>query len=128
MSIEYVIQTERRRVVATVRGTMTHDDVVGYQREEWSQPQVKGFDEVVDMTHVEHVELPSPSGERMKSLVDVSAEMDPAAASKFAIVAPGDFAFGLARMYATYRAMDQRSTKEVRVFRAMNDAVAWLGG
>jgi hypothetical protein len=128
LSIEYVIQTERRRVVATVRGTMAHDDVVSYQRDVWSQPKVTGFDEIVDMTHVEHVELPAPSGERMKTLVDLSAEMDPAAASKFAIVAPGDFAFGLARMYATYRAMDQRSTKEVRVFRSMNDAVAWLDG
>jgi hypothetical protein len=53
---------------------MTHDDVVGYQRERVSQPEVKGFDEMVDMTHVEHVDLPTPSGARVKSLAELSAE------------------------------------------------------
>lgn len=126
MAIEYVIEVTLRRVVATVRGTMTDADVFGYQQEVWSLPEVEGFDEIVDMTHVEHVDLPTPSGERMRALAELSAEMDVVIASRFAIVAPGDFAYGLARMYGTYRSIDRRTTKEVRVFRSMAEALAWL--
>jgi hypothetical protein len=126
MPIDFVIEITLRRVVATVRGTLTDQDVFGYQRGVWSRPEVIGFDEIVDMTYVEHVELPTPSSERMRALADLSAEMDAAARSRFAIVAPGDFAYGLARMYGTYRTLDERSTKEVRVFRSMEEAVAWL--
>lgn len=126
MPIEYVIEVRLRRVVATVRGTMTDADVFGYQQDVWSLSEVEGFDEIVDMTHVEHVDLPMPSGERMRALAELSAEMDVVTASRFAIVAPGDFAYGLARMYGTYRSIDRRSTKEVRVFRSMAEAVAWL--
>jgi hypothetical protein len=46
--------------------------------------------------------------------------------TRFAIVATSAFAYGLARMYATYRALDARSTRAVNVFRAVNDAEAWL--
>ncbi len=126
MPITYQIERSRRRVIATVRGTMTDADVFGYQRDVWLRPEVEGFDEIVDMTHVEHVELPVPSGERMRELASLSAEMDARASSRFAIVAPGDFAYGLARMYGAYRSFDRRSTKEVRVFRSMDEAVAWL--
>ncbi|MCI0453232.1 MAG: hypothetical protein L0Z51_12775 [Candidatus Latescibacteria bacterium] len=126
MPIEYVIEVHLRRVVATVHGTLTEHDVFGYQRNVWTHPEIAGFDEIVDMTYVEHVDLPTPSGERMRALAELSAEMDAVTSSRFAIVAPGDFAYGLARMYGTYRALDERSTKEVRVFRSMQDAMAWL--
>ena len=43
-----------------------------------------------------------------------------------AIVATSAFAYGLARMYATYRALDPRSTRVVSVFRSVDDALTWL--
>ncbi len=48
-------------------------------------------------------------------------------AAKIAIVAPNDFTYGLARMYETFRHLNERSKREVRVFRSMQDALAWLG-
>ena len=47
-------------------------------------------------------------------------------ACRFAIVAPQEAIFGLSRMYETYRALDQRSTKRVGVFRDRAEALAWL--
>lgn len=126
MPIDYVIDVNSRRVVATAHGTLTDADVFGYQRAVWSHPEVVGFDEIVDMTDVEHIDLPTPSGERMRALAELSAAMD-VAPSRFAIVAPTDSVFGLARMYGAYRQSEGRSTKEVRVFRSMDDALAWLG-
>ena len=46
------------------------------------------------------------------------------ARGKLAIVAPGDEAFGLSRIYQSLR---ERSPVEVRVFRARADAERWLG-
>jgi hypothetical protein len=107
-------------------GTLTHEDIFGYQRDVWSIPELAGYDELVDMSHVEHIALPST--ERIRELARLSAGMDACSlASRFAIVAPTDLAFGLGRMYATYRSLDDRSTKQVGVFRSQEAALAFLG-
>lgn len=126
MPIQYRIHIELRRVIATAHGTLTDADVFGYQNEVWSRDDVAGFDEIVDMTHVEHVQLPVPSAERLRALASLSSSMD-ATSARFAIVAPGDLAYGLGRMYGAYRGLDRRSKKEVRVFRSLEEAVSWLG-
>jgi hypothetical protein len=126
MPIEYRIDHDRRIVFATGRGTMTDADVFGYQQAVWSQAAVAGYHELMDMTHVESIA--EPSAERVRDLASLAAEMDPAGiASKFAIVAPQDVAFGLGRMFETYRESNPRSNKEVAVFRSMPAALKWLG-
>ncbi len=126
MAIEHRIDIEQRLVVAKVHGTLTGPEVFTYQREVWSRSEVAGFDELIDMSDVEHIDLPSI--DRVRQLARYSAQMDPAGpASKLAIVAPKDVAYGLGRMYETYRGLDQKSTKRISVFRSMADALAWLG-
>jgi hypothetical protein len=126
MPIEYCIDHARRLVMAKGYGTLTHEDIFGYQRDVWSIPELAGYDELVDMSHVEHIALPST--ERIQELARLSAGMDACSlASRFAIVAPTDLAFGLGRMYATYRSLDDRSTKQVGVFRSREAALAFLG-
>ncbi len=126
MPIEYRIDHERRLVLAKGRGTLTDDDVFGYQREVWSRPDVAGYDELMDMSEVERI-VP-PSAERVRDLARLSARMETgASASKFAIFAPSDFAFGLGRMYRAYRELQEQSTKQLGVFRTMDEALAFLG-
>ncbi len=126
MPIEYRIDHERRLVTARGHGTFTSEDVLGYQRDVWSRPEVAGYDELVDMTQVEHIALPSAGD--VRELSKLSAGMDTrSSASRFAIVAPNAFAFGLGRMYEAYRNMDDRSTKKVSVFRSLDEALAFLG-
>ncbi len=126
MPIEHRIDHARRLVVATGRGVVTHGDIMGYQQGVWSRPDVAGYDELVDMTHVEDIALERV--DRMREVADLSASMDAgASASKFAIVAPEELAFALGRMYAALRGMDKRSTKRVEVFRTMGEALAFLG-
>ena len=127
MPIEYQIDPSHRRVVARGTGTVTEQDIFAYQREVWSRPEVAGFDQIVDMSAAEHIDAPVPSADGMRDLAALAAGMDdPGQPSRFAIVAPGDLAFGLGRMYSTYRELDPRSTKAVRVFRTMDEALAWL--
>ena len=125
MPMLYRIDHEARVVVAAGHGVLTDADVFGYQREVWSRPEVKGYAELVDMTHVTEIALPSP--ERIKVLAALAADMDQdASSSRFAILAPSDIAFGLGRMFQAYRESHSKSTKEVGVFRTMEEVLAFL--
>jgi hypothetical protein len=125
MPIAYRVDHEHRVVLAVGTGVITDADVFGYQREVWSRPDVSGFDELIDMSLV--TEIIVPSSDRVRDLATLSATMDEkGTTSRFAIVAPADVAFGLGRMYQAYRGLDRRSTKEVGVFRTMREALAFL--
>src|SRR5262247_1308249 len=126
MPIKYRVDHERKVVFAEGSGTFTDADVFGYQREVWSRPDVHGYSELIDMTAVERIEQPSP--ERIEQLAVLSAEMDAISRSRrFAIVAPTTIAYGLGKMYQAMREMQDRSTKEVGVFRTRDEALAFLG-
>ncbi|HEU5179830.1 MAG TPA: hypothetical protein VFW45_03495 [Candidatus Polarisedimenticolia bacterium] len=125
MPITYKIDHERKTVFAKGFGVLTDEDVFGYQREVWSREDTRGYSELIDMRGVEQIALPSM--DRVRDLANLSAEMDPGKTpSKFAIVAGSDLAFGLGRMYEAYRGMNPRSSKEVKVFRILEDALKWL--
>jgi len=124
--LEHRIDHRLRIVMTRAIGTLTDDEVFAYQHDIWSRPEVAGYDELIDMSDVEHVAVPSP--DRIARLASISAEMDVSApATRLAIVAPRDFEFGLGRMYGAHREMDSRSTKRVSVFRTRPEALAWLG-
>lgn len=126
MPIEFSIDHARRLVTATARGMLTGQDVFGYQRTVWSRADVQGYNELLDMRAVEGIDMPSV--DNMRALAQLSASMDiPATSSKFAIVATSDEAFGLSRMYETYRHLEGKSTKQVAVFRTLTEAYAYLG-
>lgn len=77
------------------------------------------------MTEVK--EIIHPPTERIRALANISANMDPPELpSRFAIVAPQDFAYGLGRMFGTYRELNPGSTKKVAVFRSRKAALNWL--
>jgi len=125
MPIEFTIDHARRLVTATARGMLTGQDVFGYQRTVWSRADVQGYNELLDMRAVEGIDIASV--DNMRALAQLSASMDiPATSSKFAIVATSDEAFGLSRMYETYRHLEDKSTKQVAVFRTLTEAYAYL--
>lgn len=126
MPLEYRIDHRLRLVLTRAVGVLTDEQVFGYQHEVWSRPDVAGYDELVDMSAVEHVAVPSI--DRVVQLAALSAGMDPMApVTRFAIVAPRDFEFGLGRLYGARRELDGRGTKRVGVFRSRAEALEWLG-
>ncbi len=125
MPIDVRIDTDRRLVVGTPRGTMTHGDMESYQKSVWTRPELAGFHELIDMTQVEKVDFVSP--EWVADIASLSAGLDaPRTATRMAIVAVSEFHLALARLYQTLRAADPRSTREVRIFPAAAEALAWL--
>jgi hypothetical protein len=126
MPLEYRIDRERRVVFATATRTLSDENVFDYQREVWSRGDLAGYDEIVDLSLVEDLVL--SSGDRVRALAELASSMDvPGASSRLAIVAPHDLAYGFARMFETYRTMNQRGAKVVSVFRSMQAALDWLG-
>ena len=126
MPISYRVDHEARVVVAAGHGVLTDADVFGYQREAWSRPDVTGYNELIDMTHVDQIAL--PSADRLRDLAGLSAGMDsPETRTRLAVVVTDNFAFGLGRMLQAYRELDRRSTKEIGIFRTMDEALVFLG-
>ncbi len=126
MGLDYCIDHKLRLVRVTGTGVITPDVLFEYQMAVWGDPAIADYDELVDMSAVEHVEASSPSN--VSALAGFSAKMDGSPKpTKLAIVVADDLLFGLGRMYQSYREMKPESKKEVAVFRSMPDAIAWLG-
>ena len=126
MPIEYTIDHDQRLVTAKGYGIFTDADVFGYQLDVGSRPDVAGYDELIDMTAVKHIALPSIG--RIRQLAELGVKMDSEASpSRFAIVAPDNIAFGLGHIYKAYRSLDKRSMKKVGVFRSFAEAYTFLG-
>lgn len=126
MPLSYKIDTEHRLVLANATGILTIDDIFAYQRDAWSRPELRGFNELVDMTGVESVN--PPAADQLRAFSEFAATMDAMIGeSNLAIIAKGDLDFGLARMFQAFREMNPDSKKIVSVFRSMNDALDFLG-
>src|SRR5439155_4000976 len=94
-------------------------------QEVWSRADVAGYSELIDMTRVTEIAL--PYAHRVRDLAKFSAAMDnKESCSRLAIIASDDVAFGLGRMFQSYRELDPQSTKEARVFRKLEGALAFL--
>ena len=125
MPITYQIDHTHRLVDARAHGVLTDEDVFHYQREVWGRSDVVGYNEIVDMSNVSSIDAESLN--RIRQLAELSAHMDPPSIlSKFVIVAARPLYYELGRMYETYRKLNAKSTKQVRVFRAREDALRWL--
>jgi hypothetical protein len=126
MPIKHTIDHDKGLVMATAHGLLTDADIFAYQQTVWSRPEIKGFDELIDMGEVSGIEF--VSGQRVSDLAQLSGSMDASdAPSKLAIVVATDHQFGLGRMYQAYREMAPQGTKVVRVFRDRAEALEWLG-
>jgi hypothetical protein len=124
--IVYRVDHEARIVVAAGFGTMFDDDVFGYQREIAARADIAGYHLLIDMTQMKHVALPHV--DRVADLAAEAAGMDAKhGPAKFAIVAPGDLALGLGRMFKARRELAPSSMMEVGVFRTMEGALNFLG-
>jgi hypothetical protein len=125
MPITYQIDHRLRLVDAQAHGLLGDEDIFCYQREVWGRADVVGYNEIVDMSNV--ISIETESLPRIQQLAEVSAGMDPMnIPTKFAIVASKPLHYDLGRLYATYRKLNTKSMKQVRVFGIREDALKWL--
>ncbi len=126
MPITIEIDAGNRLILARITGVLTHEDILAYQHDVWSRPELAGFDELIDVSAVERIAF--ESSRRVGEIAELAVEMDSKDnPTRLAIVAPTPESYGMARMYQTYRETTPGGTKTVMVFHTVPEAWAWLG-
>ena len=126
MALVYRIDRDAKLVVAAGYGTLTDTDVFRYERETGARSDMIGYDELIDMSAVTDIDV--AAAEKVEDLASEAAARDAIhGPAKLAIVAPGDIAFGLGRIFQIHRRVEPGSMKDVGVFRTMDAALRFLG-
>ena len=120
MPHEYAIDTAKRLVKARMWGDLNRAEVLKAALELSADPRLlPGFSELIDLREASATSI---SAEDVRAIA--SAPLDPAARRAF--VVPDDLMFGLARMFATLRELEQ-VPEDINVFRKIEEAETWLG-
>lgn len=109
--------------VATFSGTVDDAELLGAYRSLLASPDYDPrVNDLVDMRPVTRFDV---TGDAIRDLVRAFSPLDAAMVqTRLAIVAGSDLVFGMARMYELLRS---DTPEDIRVFRDMDVARAWLG-
>jgi hypothetical protein len=120
MGMSYTIDQARRIVRSRGWGVVSSRDLLDLTSRLLADPAFDPtFRGLTDLSDVTEVRVETPA------MVESASTPTYIPGTRRAVVAPSDVAFGMARMFASYA---ERSGQEVRVFRAMREAEAWLEG
>lgn len=95
-----------------------------YQKEIQNQPDYINYNEVVDFSNITGIKL-STEGIRSIGLIAPISDHNEVN-RKLAFIVSSNLAFGLARMYVTYRGFSKKAHKEIRIFKNEKDAFEWV--
>jgi hypothetical protein len=100
------------------------DALARYQKDIKSLPQYLYYDEILDFSNTSAFKL---TAEGLRRLVEIAVKTDSQRVkTRLAIIVTSTVAYGLARMYQTYRSLVPSASKEVRIFKNYGDALMWI--
>ena len=128
MPLEIRVEPTKRLRYAIARGRLTDRELLETMGDAIADPTYDpALDSLVDISEVESFEV-TPAG--VQRLADVMAmcvkEPPPGTRPRVAFVAPTDAAFGVCRIYETYREL-QGASSHYFVTRSRAEAQCWLG-
>lgn len=128
MPVSHEIDHINQRIVTQWLGHVTdHEMIQAYQeylKNIKTLRQYIAFDEVVDFSQAGEFKL---TVEGIKKLGELASSQDRQdITTRLAIIVHSKLAFGLARMYLTYRSFSPSAHKETRVFKQQQAALEWL--
>ncbi|MDJ0867222.1 MAG: hypothetical protein QNK03_14015 [Myxococcota bacterium] len=119
MPATYRIDAEQRLIYTTATGVVTDDDMSSHQAALVADPSFdRTFDQIWDCREVEVLEVSAEGLRRLASARSFDAD------ARRAVVAGTDVVYGMARMF---QSLHDEAPEEVRVFRKLEEALAWLG-
>ena len=129
MTVWHTINPDKKLITTVWTGEATDGEFIvalsKYQLEIKSQPEYVDYDEVLDLSGTTSFKL-TPGG--LRRLADIGAKTDnQSSRTRLAIIVTQTVAYGLARMYQTYRSFIPNASKEVKVFRNSFPALQWIG-
>ncbi|HVH86375.1 MAG TPA: hypothetical protein VM912_06600 [Terriglobales bacterium] len=118
MAFRYNVDPESHTVLVEFSGRSSMDESIALRKMLVSDPRFRDtYNELVDLRRL------SASESDFSDFRTRGASMDPFSKySRRAVAAPSDFAYGMARMYATVRAPEATFA----VFRSLREACDWL--
>ena len=123
MTVRERFDAERNVLRVVLEGTVTDEDLLAYAQGSAGSPDVpEGHDVLVDLRGADPASIGSHALRRVADLFTRSDRTPERC--RIAMVASHDAGYGLSRMYQAFRS---DSPIEVRVFRDMDGAHAWLG-
>jgi hypothetical protein len=118
---DYVIDLENRLVRTRISGVVTHVELKSHQLRLMNDAAFKPeFSQLADLRDITRA---SVSADEVR---EFAGQTPFGPGTRRAVVAPGDVAYGLARMFASYREA-AGGLDQVHVFRRLEDAEEWLG-
>jgi len=122
--VRFNIDIDKRSIETTAASRVTYTDLFEFYRSLRSHPNfANDLCIIFDATLAEGFDLDYDGVRRLSSVSDQFTKLDPPL--RVAIIAPGDLAFGLSRMYET---MKSASPGSVKVFRDRALAEDWAFG
>ena len=122
LPVRYEIDVERGLSVVVCDGTVDGAEIAAVSQALLGDPgYARVTRQLADLRGCTAVDVPS---NELRDLARHVAASDRREGVRLALVAPRDAVFGMARLYAAHR---EPSGMEVRVFREMAEAEAWLG-
>jgi len=123
MPIDYRIDVTRGMVLTTATGILTDQELMAHKRRLLGDAAFHGdLVELSDVRSVERLDVtPEGIGQFVQQDISDARKLEQ---YRLAIVASEDVVFGMARMYQT---RTSSHLPNVKVFRTLEDAEAWLG-
>jgi hypothetical protein len=115
----YKIDKDHGIVMTTASGVLTLADGLAHQEKILNDPEFDpSFSQLLDFTQVTRIELRSEDVRTLARRSIFSPD------SRRAILVRDSLAYGMARMFESYR--ENFGEKGIRIFHSLDDALAWL--
>jgi hypothetical protein len=124
MPLHVRVDPELQIIFVDGRGVVTDEDLLGYVHEYLGGEELRGFDELIDLSAADLLDL-TYSG--LSSVAAAAAATDPEAdPNKIALLVSETLGMGLSRMYQSLRE-SKGGRRQTRVFLDRAECREWLG-
>jgi len=128
MPVHHEIDHEKKLLITTCSGISSDSEfseaLINYYREIMSNRDYELYNEVIDLSQIDKFNLTTHGIIELSKIARSNDRSD--IQSRLAIIAASPTAFGLSKMYTTYRNMEPNLHKEMQVFKSKEEAFIWL--
>ena len=128
MPARHIIDDQKKLITTIWSGAAIDSDLIAalckYKEEIIMKGGYHSYNEILDFTGVDNYKV---TVEGIKQLAQIAVSTDVAGIkTKLAIIVTKPVAFGLGRMYQTYRSLMPGEGKEVCIYRTHREALEWV--
>ena len=128
MPANHHIDNKRQLIITTWEGEARDIEFVEaikeYQKDIQNHPDYICFNEILNLSGVTGYKITTKG---IKTISQIASNTDKTEINrKLAIIVGSNLAYGLARMYETYRSFSKKAQKEINIFKNEKDALEWI--